>query len=408
MTTCVRVATGLLFIGLLAGCATMRPRPQEASREDDGYFLSWQQKGQLIGQGRIQDGKENWYDIWIVPGYAQPVSRAGKYMDKAGDAFAEYGGARKYHELARHSRKAFEFAYDDCLCDFIGHDLPRAWDRYWEQAERRSQKRVFGWWFSYPWATLETVVDPVVRVPLGVCGSVLGTVWGGVAVPSYYMLDSTAVGSWQFAANGLVVPTLACTWNTVIAPPMSMVGQKPAPSRVDGFWVTMISPDEYARQERMAKPVPDEEVQALVLWGKMLLQESRSMDEKRRQIEADRDQAMHTAHEVYMTNYHALAKAEKVRLREAGHTPANEKVLLDLQAHGVDTGVIRNASKRLQELLSTEKGLSAADRCRLEALLYMYPPATFDQTTDVPVPVRPKSDPVENSIRMLQDANSGR
>jgi hypothetical protein len=395
----MRLAFAVWMVGLLSGCATSQPKAP-SSAVDDGYFLTFQQKGQLIGQGRIQDAQENWYDVWIVPGYVPPMVRAGKYMERAGDAFAEYGGAQKYHDLSRYSSRVFDWAYDDCLDHFIGRDLPRALDRYWHQAAQRAEKRVFGWWFAYPWATLESLVDPVVRVPLGACGSVLGSVWGGVAVPGYYMVDSAGKGLWHFTANGLVVPTLACTWNTVIAPPMSLVGQKPAPSRVDGFWVTMVSPGEDARQERLEKPVTDEELRELIAWGKVLLNESRPYEEQRLLVRKETEKLVAAAYANQQTNLNALAIAEKTQLRAAGDDPDKSKVLLDLQAHGMDAGVISKAYQRLREKLDADTSLSGPERSRIQQLLQQYPPATFNQATAVPL--RPRTDPVENSIRGFQ------
>ena len=186
---------------------------------------------------------------------------------------------------------------------------------------------------------------------------------------------------------------------------MSLVGQQPAPSRVDGFWVTMVSPNEYARQERMEKPVTDEELETLIRWGKVLLQESRPYEEKRQQVCRERDRMWATAQAVYTTNYTALAIGEKTHLREVSVNADNEKLLMDLQAHGFDVSLLNKAGQQLREKLNADKSLSAAERDRLQSLLYQYPPATFNQATEVPVSARPKADPVENSIRLLQESS---
>jgi hypothetical protein len=399
MITCMRLAVGCAVAGMLAGCATTQPKAENTSA-DYGYFLSFKQKGQLIGQGRIQDARENWYDVWIVPGYAPPMARAGKYMGKAGDAFGEYGGAKKYHDLAQASSEAFEWAYEDCLDHFIGRDLPRAWGRYWRQARERTKKRVFGWWFAYPWAAVESTVDPLVRVPLGVCGAAIGTIGGGVVVPSGYMLNSTAVGTWHFTANGVAVPAAACSWNTVIAPPMALVGQKPAPSRVDGFWVTLVSPNDYARQEQEKKPISDAEWQALLQWGKVLLKTCKPFEEQRDQQRAELDKWVAAARENQRTNDNNVVIAEKMRLREISNEPDCQKLLIDLQAHGMDAARISKIHGALRDKLKNDASLNREERNLIMSLLQRYPPATFDQATAVPD--RPKGDPVENSIRRIQ------
>lgn len=383
MITCMRLAVGCAVAGMLAGCATTQPKAENTSA-DYGYFLSFKQKGQLIGQGRIQDARENWYDVWIVPGYAPPMARAGKYMGKAGDAFAEYGGAKKYHDLARASSEAFEWAYDECLDEFIGRDLPRAWGRYWRQARERTKKRVFGWWFAYPWAAVESTVDPLVRVPLGVCGAAIGTIGGGVVVPTGYMLNSTAVGTWHFTANGVAVPAVACSWNTVIAPPMALVGQKPAPSRVDGFWVTLVSPNDYARQERAKKQLSDEELLTLVQWGKVLLKECKPFEEQRKQEQIEIDKVIAAVRASQRTNDHSRVIAEKMRLREVSNEPDCQRLLIDLQAHGMDAARISKEYQAILNKLQKDTSLSYEDRYLISSLLQRYPPATFDQATAVP------------------------
>ena len=58
-----------------------------AQADDPGYFLSWQQKKQLMGLGRIQDASGTWYDVWICPGYAPPGRYAKDHFFEAGRDF---------------------------------------------------------------------------------------------------------------------------------------------------------------------------------------------------------------------------------------------------------------------------------------------------------------------------------
>jgi hypothetical protein len=75
MTRWTLPATGLaLFLGFAAF----------AQGDDPGYFLSWQQKKQLMGLGRIQDASGTWYDVWICPGYAPPGRYAKDHFFAAG------------------------------------------------------------------------------------------------------------------------------------------------------------------------------------------------------------------------------------------------------------------------------------------------------------------------------------
>jgi hypothetical protein len=180
----------VVIIGVLSGCSTTPPSAGHSKVEDQGYFLSWEQKGQLIGSGRIKDAEGIWYDVWVVPGYAEPAQETMTYLEKTGSDFGEYFGSKKYTDLGDASWDALTWGYEDCLTDFTIKGLPKAWDAYWSTAEQRTSKRVFGWWFAYPWALLESIVDPVVRIPLGLGGTAMGTVAGVAIVPSYYAVNS--------------------------------------------------------------------------------------------------------------------------------------------------------------------------------------------------------------------------
>ena len=40
----------------------------------DGYFLTAQQKQELVLRGQLHDEQQRLYDIWIVPGYVVPLN----------------------------------------------------------------------------------------------------------------------------------------------------------------------------------------------------------------------------------------------------------------------------------------------------------------------------------------------
>lgn len=400
MEKSIRPMTVCLLAGLLTGCATTSPKPQAASNEDPGYFLTLAQKGQLIAQGRIRDSRTNSYDVWIVPGYVPPLERAGRYLVRSGDAFAKYGGKEKYHDLGRQSSDAFDWAYTDCLHHFIWRNLPRAWGQYWSEADARAQKRVFGWWFAYPWAFMESTVDPLVRVPMGLCGAVLGTAAGVAVVPAYHAVDSSVEGLWYITADGVLVPAMGCAWNTVIAPPMALVGQKPAPARVDGFWVTMDSPREQAGQEKLETHPSDEEVRDLVQWGRVLLQEVPPFEERRRQENAAVQAQIRAAYANQQTNLDLIAREEKARLQAVAAAAENAPMLDALRAGGFTSARVAKVAVPLQQALSTATNLTVSDRMRIEALLRQYPPVSFEQKG--PSSARPKTDPVQDSARVIQ------
>ena len=64
--------SGLFILLLEVIIPTFFPA-QSATADENGYFLSLRQKGQLIWLGDIYDQKENCYDIFICPGYVPPT-----------------------------------------------------------------------------------------------------------------------------------------------------------------------------------------------------------------------------------------------------------------------------------------------------------------------------------------------
>lgn len=391
--TVLKILSMIALIGGLTGCSTKQSGEGNAKAADEGYFLSLEQKGQLIGSGRIRDANENWYDVWVVPGYNQSTEATLKYLKRTGSDFGEYFGSKKYSDLADTSWDMYCFGYDDCLYDFTIKGLPKAWGKYWSTAEDRSSKRVFGWWFAYPWALMESTVDPVVRIPLGLGGTALGTVLGTVVVPAYYAVDSAVEGTWHFTVNTVLLPTVACTWNTVIAPPMSLVGQKPAPSRVDGFWVKQIDDPSIAEQ-----PIIPKDVEALSAWGRLLLSTSQPFEVQRqslqKQTQAEHD-AINKKAEQAQT---AIRCEEKESFRAIAEDPAQKETLDYLRSRSFDSKRTLKAAGDVRRHLEAQKDLSPEEINRVIALLTRYSPSA---ATNQP-PIRPKTDPLIHSVDVIK------
>ncbi len=251
--------------------------------DDPGYFLSWQQKKSLLYLGRIQDSAGTWYDVWICPGYLPPARYAREHLKAAGANFHEYIEANKYHSLKEGSKACFDWALKECGLGFTVKGIPRAWNRYFSVANERTRRRVFGWWMAYPWAFMESSVETAFRGVLGAAGTAGGIASGIAIVPAYHALDSAVAGVWNLGVNTIIVPTVGISWNTVVTPPLALIGQKPSESRVDGFWVTVVNSGRTPITRRLSA----EEVQLLSQWGLLLLNETRPFVQKRAQIDRD-------------------------------------------------------------------------------------------------------------------------
>lgn len=387
----------IIIIGGLSGCATTPSGEGNSKVADEGYFLSWEQKGQLIGSGRIKDAEGNWYDVWVVPGYNQSTEATIKYLKKTGDDFGEYFGSKKYSDLADSSWDMYEFAFDDCLYDFTIKGLPKAWGKYWSTADTRTSKRVFGWWFAYPWALMESIVDPAVRIPLGLGGTALGTVLGTVVVPGYYAVDSAVAGTWDLTMNTVLLPTVACTWNTVIAPPMAFVGQKPAPSRVDGFWVKQLNAEDL-QPPAVEEPIIPEEVESLAIWGRMLFDASQPFEAQlkslRKQTQAEHDRITQKARK----DEAELQNQEQQAIGTLIADPAQQKPLDYLQSRNFDSKRTSKAAEQLRQYLTSQKDLTPEEINRILYLLKHYAPAS----TPKQQPLRPKTDPLQHSADVIK------
>lgn len=397
-TKAVALLLAIAMVGILSGCATVPPRPVDSKASDSGYFLSLKQKGQLIGKGQIQDAQGVWYDVWIVPGYIQPARRTKTYLQRAGSDLAEYVKPKKYHDLADASGDAFEWAYVDCFTDFMVKGSPRALVRYWSAANRRTSQRVFGWWFAYPWALLESTVDTVVRVTGGLAGTALGTVYGVAVVPGYYAVNSVVMGSWHLGMDAVLLPTVACTWNTVIAPPLAIVGQKPSPSRVDGFWVTQLRKDAQTAKT-MDTPISPKDVEALAWWGRLLLTASQPYEDRRQALQKQ-IQAEHEAINRKSQQGEAdIQSGEQEAIRAIIPDLSQQEAIDYLRSRGFDSRRTSQAMTDLRRFLEGRKELSPLEINRTLDLLRRYPPSTVTNQ----VPLRRKTDPVERSIEVIKD-----
>ena len=382
-----RSIVSILFATLLLSlCAP-------AKADDPGYFLSWQQKKDLLRLGRIQDSAGTWYDVWICPGYTPPTCYARDHVRKAGVNFHEYIEANKYHSLKEASKACFNWAFEECGLGFTVKGIPRAWGRHFSVAHERTQRRVFGWWMAYPWAFMESTVESTFRGALGTVGTVGGTVSGVAIVPAYHALDSAVAGVWNLSVNGVIIPSVGITWNTVVSPPLALVGQKPSESRVDGFWVTIVSS---GAEPGMLKLAPGE-IELLGQWGLLLLKETQPFAEQRDQLGKEagekETQLRREIRELQLDTERqrtALREKECEAIRQAVATNAS-LAAVPPYAGNYEAGIRRYLAG--QQLTGTEIE-------KILNLLRTYQcPRTF-----VPSQIREKTDPLRRSVDVIGES----
>jgi hypothetical protein len=394
----LRRLTVALFVVLFLFAA------QPIRADDPGYFLSWKQKKQLLWVGRIQDSTGNWYDVWICPGYLPPAQYSWRHFKKTGADLHEYVEANKYRSLKEGSKACLNWAFKDCGLGFTVHGIPRAWGKHFSVAHERSQRRVFGWWMAYPWALLESSLETVFRGALGSAGTIGGTVSGIAIVPAYHALDSAIVGVWDLGVNTIILPAVGITWNTVVGPPLALIGQKPAESRVDGFWVVEIPAVQPA-----ARPLNPGETAALGRWGLLLLKVSRPFIEDRRQNDENcrlkkeelSRQIQQLDQEIHRKRNASLAN-QRAEIQQAGSQPDTEKEFSDLAVAFSPRG---ECESQVRAYLRDER-IPNGDIEEIMRLLREYPsPRLLISTNPVaPGAVRGKTDPLKRSADILGDA----
>lgn len=249
----------------------------------DGYFLSLSQKKQILMTGEIDDAQGNTYDVHICPGYKAPTECAKEHWRLSGESFTLYGSSELYKDMREDSRALARWGVKDCLVTFTMKGVPQDWKHYFSRARKVTEKRVFGWWFAYPWATVQSVTSSSFRIPLGLVGTTLGISGAGV-VPVFKIIAPTCEGLTEATMPGTILPLCGYLWNTIITPPLSLLGQKPAPSRVDGFWVSMNENPTHGNETRTPQSID-----ACVGLGMLLLTETRLLQESIVEIEQKKD-----------------------------------------------------------------------------------------------------------------------
>lgn len=219
------------------------------------YFLDGGQKKDLLLYGRMTGHDDALYDVWIVPGYVPPARNARKGWHQAGEELKAYGHAEHYRKLQKTSKAWMRFARKDMLRDFALKGTRTAWTDAMSTAHQRVERRVFGWWFAYPWALVEASTESVLRTGIGIPGSVATAVGSFTVVPAAYLVAPAVMSVGYAAVPGTTLPVVASAWNTVIAPPLALAGQQPAAERADGFWM-----------KRLKDPAEDDIRARVVAW----------------------------------------------------------------------------------------------------------------------------------------------
>lgn len=372
--------------------------------QDEGYFLSFKQKGQLISSGLIQDDEGVWYNIRICPGYMPPYRYAKKYLYKTGSDFEEYFHAKKYNDLAENSKDAYKWAFDDCIYKFIIKDIPKAWGSNFQSASNRTKKRVLGWWFAYPWAFMESTIESAVRIPVGLTGAVLGTGWGTAVVPTYYMTNSAIKGVWHLSANTIAIPVISGTWNTVVAPPLSLIGQKPSLQRVDGFWVKPLTNEQVLDMEASDSPINGDDIVVLEQWALILSDELKTYEQEYEQVRNESADAIKKIRENQHEKEIAIAERELMHVDRLRMDPNRQQTINTLREHGFTAERLKILRNDIREEFQENRTIEAEHIDHALDLLIKYPPSLSSEKGFI----TNKTDPIRTSVDIIDHLETPR
>jgi len=395
----------LLIVATLCSCATTKakkPTSAETNRVTDrseGYFLTGKQKFQLIFLGGMEDEQGQWYDIWICPGYKYPLDYGAHYDGKVGPDLHEYVEKQKYQKIQREMDNSFRFAFEDCFHDFMWEGTGKAWEKYLGRAKKRVDKRVFGWWLAYPWAVMQSTVDNVFRIPLGLLGTSIGTVWGAAVVPTAHMLAPTCKAVWHGGVQGTFVPASMIAWNTVASPPLALLGQRPSPSRVDGFWVRMgKQPPPW--EDRPTK----EELEAIVQLAQAVERETEPFEEERAKVTREIEEKIEALRREKARRLREINEKEQKRIQEMAKDEKYAEIYKAYQKTRWTAPRRMKYSAEIWKALQADPSMTDAERHRLLRLMDRFPltPASFEPIGDKEKP-RGKTSPPTEVFRVLEE-----
>ncbi len=366
-----------------------------SAAEDEGYFLSFSQKGQLIWRGQILGDDGNWYNIRIVPGYVAPTKYACEAWGDASDSFGEYFESKKYKDIADNSGDAYEWAFDKCVNKFIIKGIPESWSDYFGAASNKVEKRIFGWPMAYPVAVFQTFIDNIFRVTAGFTGCALGATAGTVIVPGYYMMDSTVKGGYYFIGPGMILPISGYTWNTVISPPLAVVGQKPSEARSDGYWVTKITPAEF---EAKNKDLDEEDLKMIAEWGVILSKNLGKYDEECKKTDVESNKKVQEIYSKANKRKSELNKEESDEFQKMLSSPENREIVKKLEEMGMNHYTVSINYIKLKKSLA-DKNMSEEQAGKAYLLLMKYSNPKISDKKSISVD---KTDPVRESIEVLK------
>lgn len=375
------------WIAGLAACTALLNVPAALA---GSYFLSGEQAADLVSRGQMTGADGARYDVWVVPGYVGPGQNVADGWGKAGEDLAEYADPRLYRDAYTTAGDALRFGGKKAIGKFAFKGSYNAWSSALSRAQGRVERRVFGWWFAYPWALIEATGESTLRLAVGVPGGIAIGGVGSTLVPVAELGWPAVKSLGHGLGEGTVVPLAAASWNTVIAPPMVVLGQQPTPERADGFWLKRIDPAKSDAELARASA-------ELLEWrqGLMAAPENRAFEEQYRALNKNYEDQIQQLEAAREAERQALRERQRESLLRAAQNPApgldKARLMAVLQRYGREQALAVLAGggvgrKSAEALLDSLVGPQAGEGIK--------PPPELRDDND-------KTDPLKRSAELM-------
>jgi hypothetical protein len=368
--------------------------------EDQGW-ATWTQRGQLLWRGQMEDSQGRMYNIRILPGYVAPWHHAAQGWSDAASDLGDYGQANTWNRLGKDSRSCFEWAWRDSFWKFGIKGSGEAWSTNFETAKRRTQRKTFGWPLAYPWAVISSTFETLLRVPLGTAGAVVGTATGAVLSPAGHLVWPIAKATYHAGVDGIFLPVAGWSWQTIAAPPASLLASAPSPSRADGLWMKVMDPPgkdpEPLKAAELHRDFPEAALDSLARYA----QETATLDAADKEAWQREQEELAAVRARHQEAQKALHKARERRLQAWAEEPANQQALQTLVKEGGDAASIQASRAELVKRLLA-LGLSQTEANHAVDQLRYHPLVTHPPQPSRPKPVKDdKTDPVKGALETV-------
>ena len=304
-----------------------------------------------------------WYLTRALPeNHAVMISLGEGLMPKAGET-PEMGSNPQLGFGRVYARPQVAHVLDRCVRRLINEE-GYEWEQFWEEINRR-----------------------------GI------TVWGAAVVPTAHMLAPTCKAVWHGGVQGTFVPASMIAWNTVASPPLALLGQRPSPSRVDGFWVRMgKQPPPW--EDRPTK----EELEAIVQLAQAVERETEPFEEERAKVTREIEEKIEALRREKARRLREIDEKEQKRIQEMAKDEKYAEIYKAYQKTRWTAPRRMKYSAEIWKALQADPSMTDAERHRLLRLMDRFPltPASFEPIGDKEKP-RGKTSPPTEVFRVLEE-----